>query len=181
SSRPVQALEWRPKPKEKFMATYNVPLTGIANITVTVTTDEAAPDKIAALAIEKAEATGLCRQHERQRGNQDQQLTARSMPGPYGVDPARCCEPFMALPSLPTARPSCPRVRHPRRAAHPTEGHPPRVDPTTGHVPRLYLGRPVRHRHHPVWHRHGRDHRAPNRVDHPLRRPRLQPEHQHRS
>ncbi|MFC8021995.1 hypothetical protein [[Kitasatospora] papulosa] len=46
------------------MATYNVPLTGIANITVTVTTDEADPDKIAARAIEKAEAEaiGLCRQ-----------------------------------------------------------------------------------------------------------------------
>ncbi|MFD8902883.1 hypothetical protein [Streptomyces ardesiacus] len=40
------------------MATYNVPLTGIANITVTVTTDEADPDKIAALAIEKADRGG---------------------------------------------------------------------------------------------------------------------------
>ncbi|MFI9772193.1 hypothetical protein ACIHJG_35825 [Streptomyces sp. NPDC052415] len=46
------------------MEKYNVPLTGIANITVTVTTDETDPDKIAALAIEKAEAEaiGLCRQ-----------------------------------------------------------------------------------------------------------------------
>ncbi|MCX4681659.1 hypothetical protein OG413_41395 [Streptomyces sp. NBC_01433] len=46
------------------MATYNVPLTGIANITVTVTTDETDPNKIATLAVEKAEAEAisLCRQ-----------------------------------------------------------------------------------------------------------------------
>lgn len=46
------------------MEKYNVPLTGIANITVTVTTDETDPDRIAALAIEnaEAEAIGLCRQ-----------------------------------------------------------------------------------------------------------------------
>ncbi|MGW3699429.1 hypothetical protein ACWD7C_36355 [Streptomyces sp. NPDC005134] len=45
------------------MPTYNVPLTGAANITVTVTTDEPDPDKIAALAIEQAESDGpgLCR------------------------------------------------------------------------------------------------------------------------
>ncbi|MFI5867169.1 hypothetical protein [Streptomyces sp. NPDC051546] len=46
------------------MATYNVPLTGIANITVTVTTDESDPNKIATLAVEQAEAhgVGLCLQ-----------------------------------------------------------------------------------------------------------------------
>ncbi|MFD5079542.1 hypothetical protein [Streptomyces sp. NPDC058371] len=46
------------------MPTYNVPLTGIANITITVTTDDTDPNKIAALAVEKAEAEtiSLCRQ-----------------------------------------------------------------------------------------------------------------------
>lgn len=42
------------------MPTYNVPLTGVANITVTVTTEETDPDKIAALAVEQTDPS-VCR------------------------------------------------------------------------------------------------------------------------
>lgn len=41
------------------MAKYNVPLTGWANITVTVETDETDPEKIAKLALEEA-GVSLC-------------------------------------------------------------------------------------------------------------------------
>ncbi|MGW3932921.1 hypothetical protein ACWECC_33230 [Streptomyces microflavus] len=46
------------------MPTCNVPLTGVANITISVTTDETDPNKIVNLAVGTAETEGigLCRQ-----------------------------------------------------------------------------------------------------------------------